>query len=843
VTHFSIPIRRVLPHDNAKTIDGHVWNLRDPVVFKSARQPVDRTQDRSRIGEMPATPPQKYTAPSSAARKEVRRLSFSVSRTFAVSVLTLALGAAAPYPARAANGDADAAAAPRAPDAEAAPPTPAPAADVAPAAAPSLPELPESAASPAPDGAPRAEGTDGLDGLDLANLLENVVVSATKSAVREDEAPAITTVINRDEIRRWGYQSVAEVLRHVAGFYVIDDHIIPNVGIRGVSGGLRSESGLIKVMINGRSVAFRSSAGNWLGAELIPLSAIQQIEIIRGPASSLYGADAFLGIINIVTRRPEVMDGGELSVNGLLHQNNFGSGLDMAAGTMVGPWEVMLSFRDLNEDRSGLRLPGSSPAPALPPYAPADLKARQLVQTSRVALGTLSYHFGQRATATLTGYYSGIDRGAEFADWQQLTHNLDFSGRNAGTDVSLRQGFANLGLTFAATPKLDLSLNVMAFAGGPTGRDRIEVGSEFYYVKREFGYRGMEIEVEGNWRPHPALSILTGAGVIADRQKLPLIYHVLKSSFGTNRAGDTQLVSGEVGDVNLWNPGARVLAIWKPVQRFTVTSGLRYDYHNIYKGQWSARLGGVVSLAPNLHFKLLYGSAFKAPSPQLLYGTPITVGDISGNRLLRPSFVNTVETQFSYRPAPFAQLTTGVAFSDLRDQAEFSRVGLNQVAQNISGVRSLSWETELKLDYRRILAAYANVSINRTWRRLDQPGYVASLTHYDNIAFPAMVANAGASALLPWLPLRLSVEGSFVTARPSSPTNTLEIGREYFLDPYFLLGATLSTVGIQLLPSGETVLSLTARNLLDTRVVDPGFAGIDYPQLRRVVMLQLRQEF
>jgi outer membrane receptor protein involved in Fe transport len=85
----------------------------------------------------------------------------------------------------------------------------------------------------------------GIEQLDLANLLENFVVSATKTEVKEDEAPAITTVITSDEIRRWGYQSVAEVLRHAAGFYVIDDHILPNVGLRGVSGGLRSESGLI----------------------------------------------------------------------------------------------------------------------------------------------------------------------------------------------------------------------------------------------------------------------------------------------------------------------------------------------------------------------------------------------------------------------------------------------------------------------------------------------------------------------------------------------------------------------------------------------------------------------
>jgi outer membrane receptor for ferrienterochelin and colicins len=774
--------------------------------------------------------------------------SVSPAALVVIAAGALALAAATARPAIAANvdaGSADSASAP----ADAAAPTDEAGADAsatttaAPSSPPSLPPVQPEAASPSSDFAPPTDTTEGLDELDLANLLENVVVSATKSALREDEAPAITTVVNRDEIRRWGYQSVGEVLKHVAGVYVIDDHILPNVGIRGVSGGLRSESGLIKVMINGRSVAFRSTAGNWLGAELVPLSAIQQIEIIRGPASSLYGADAFLGIINIVTRRPALMDGGELTVIGQQHQHNFGWGQDLAAATTVGSWEVMLSFRNLTEDRSGLRLPASSPAPSLPSYAPADLRARGLVQASRVALGTLSYHFGRRATATLTGYYSGIDRGAEFADWQQLTHNLDAFGRTAGTDVSLRQGFANLAVTFAATPTLDLSLNVMGFAGGPTSRDRIEVGSEFYYVKRDFGYRGMEIEAEGNWRPHHTLSIVTGAGVIADRQKLPLIYNVQKSSFGNSRAGDTQLASGVVGDVNLWNPGARILALWRPIPRFSLTTGLRYDYHNIYKGRWSARLGGVVALASNLHFKLLYGSAFKAPSPLLLYGTPITVGDISGNRLLRPSYVNTVEAQLNFRPAAFAQITTGFAFNDVHDQAEFAHVGLNQVAQNISSVRSVSWETELKLDYRRIVAAYANVSFNRTWRRLDQPGYVAGLTNYANVAYPGVVAHAGASALVPRLPLRVSVEGSYVTARPSSRTNTLEAGREYFLDPYFMLGATLSTVGLQLLPSGETTLTLIGRNLLDTRVIDPGFAGIDYPLLGRTVMLQLRQEF
>lgn len=110
--------------------------------------------------------------------------------------------------------------------------------------------------------------------LDLAALLDKVVVTATRSAMREDQAPAITTVISREEIQQWGYQSVEEVLQHVAGVYVTNDHIIPNLAVRGISGGLRSESGLVKVMIDGRTVAFRSTAGNWLGPELVPLTVL-----------------------------------------------------------------------------------------------------------------------------------------------------------------------------------------------------------------------------------------------------------------------------------------------------------------------------------------------------------------------------------------------------------------------------------------------------------------------------------------------------------------------------------------------------------------------------------------
>src|SRR5687767_3784798 len=111
----------------------------------------------------------------------------------------------------------------------------------------------------------------GVEDLDLVRLLNVEVSTATKTAESLEEAPAVITVVTRADIERWGYQTVAEVLSHTVGFYLTDDHILPNAGVRGMTGGLGSESGAIKVMIDGRSVAYRTTSGNWLGVALVPL--------------------------------------------------------------------------------------------------------------------------------------------------------------------------------------------------------------------------------------------------------------------------------------------------------------------------------------------------------------------------------------------------------------------------------------------------------------------------------------------------------------------------------------------------------------------------------------------
>ena len=117
------------------------------------------------------------------------------------------------------------------------------------------------------------DGVADLD-LDLKTLLDPPVDvwAATKTNQSKDEAPAVITTVTREQIAVWGYRSLAELLSNQLGFYVVDDHVSPNLAVRGISGGLYADSSIVKILIDGHPVAFQSSGGNGLGPELIPLS-------------------------------------------------------------------------------------------------------------------------------------------------------------------------------------------------------------------------------------------------------------------------------------------------------------------------------------------------------------------------------------------------------------------------------------------------------------------------------------------------------------------------------------------------------------------------------------------
>lgn len=138
----------------------------------------------------------------------------------------------------------------------------------------------------------------GQSGPPNAARLDPVAVTATRSMQPIAELLADITVIGADEIARGGVQSLPEFLQRQPGV-----EIVQNGGPGAVSGiFLRGANrGQTLVLVDGVRIA--SSSAGATSLEAIPLDQIERIEILRGPASGLYGADAIGGVVQVFTRR------------------------------------------------------------------------------------------------------------------------------------------------------------------------------------------------------------------------------------------------------------------------------------------------------------------------------------------------------------------------------------------------------------------------------------------------------------------------------------------------------------------------------------------------------------
>lgn len=710
---------------------------------------------------------------------------------------------------------------------------------------------PTEAAVDAPlDLSPPPEGGGDLENLDLASLLGSErVTAASRTSESLEEVPGAVTLITRAEIQRWGYRSLDEILRHVAGFYSIDDHITPNVAVRGISGGLRAQSGLIQVTIDGRSVAYRATGARWLGAELIPVSLIERVEIILGPSSVVYGADAFLGVINIVTRSAEHLAGVDMRFGGSW-AGGPGGDLDVTLGRRVDDVSFLVSWRVFREDRSGLSLPPTSPVTRVPPYrllrgGGSPGVAQDLDLNSAVGLARITAHLTPETSLQLTAYASLLDRGAEFADWAQLASGLDASGRSRGNRVSLWTGY--LDLTFEAwiSPQLDLTVCARVFGGSPTDRDRVDLGLELVYARSRNDFVGGEVGGSLRWSPISELRFTFGADAIVDDQLLPTVQHVLLSNAGgVGFAGDVRDATSVLqGRRAFFNVGLYALGAWRIAEILQLHMGLRYDYHNIYESQLSGRGAVTLTILPGLSAKLIYGTAFRAPTPALLYGVPLTGGDILGNPDLRPQRTHTIEGELHWRPADWIRVQTGLSYTYLLDKAEFSRVGGNLVARNLAEAGIWSWDTLAQVDWNQQLRMYASCSVVVGVRNSSEAGYRANLLGSDLDAYPPVMARLGAHYTLPGFPFRFGVQMRYISSRRASDANVLENGAVYELPHAFYLDATLAFFDVAVFREGRTTFTLSGQNLLGETAPHPGFAGFDYPSAPRTLFLQIAQTF
>jgi outer membrane receptor for ferrienterochelin and colicin len=146
-----------------------------------------------------------------------------------------------------------------------------------------------------------AQGSDKLPSLE--QLLSAEVVTASRFAQAQTQAPASVEVITADQIRALGYRSLTDALRGVAGIHITNDHYYEYVGVNGLSN-LADYNSRILVLLDGARLnepLYDQGPLGWLLP--VDLMQVERIEFVRGPGSSLYGSNALYGVINIITKR------------------------------------------------------------------------------------------------------------------------------------------------------------------------------------------------------------------------------------------------------------------------------------------------------------------------------------------------------------------------------------------------------------------------------------------------------------------------------------------------------------------------------------------------------------
>ena len=326
-------------------------------------------------------------------------------------------------------------------------------------------------------------------------LEQNILVkSATKIKQTLTDAPSIISVITADQIRYRNYQSVAEALADLPGFFVGNDHAFYDAGVRGVTGELRGKSRTLKVMINGQPISFRIETANFIGKELIPMSAIEKIEVIRGPGSALYGANAFLGVVNIVTKTGEQVSGGGLATKAVIFGENLGYSGEFYAGEKFGDLDVFISVAKNRTDRSGLKLDSSQKS--LNGAIPGIFEKESFDDISQPTsiFTSFSYDLGKAGEISAFMNHQSIDTRASFADWGTLNHldGVEASGNRIGLENNLLSGKYTLGFLDG---KAELSVGTNYAEGKAADHDELRKGNDPGTVisRDHYGYEGIDI--------------------------------------------------------------------------------------------------------------------------------------------------------------------------------------------------------------------------------------------------------------------------------------------------------------------------------------------------------------
>jgi outer membrane receptor for ferrienterochelin and colicins len=185
------------------------------------------------------------------------------------------------------------------------------------------------------------------------------VFGASRYQQRVTDAPAAVSIITDEEIERFGYRTLADVLRGVRGFYVTNDRNYSYLGVRGFNrpGDYNSR---VLILLDGHRLNETVYDSAYIGTDFpVAMDLIERVEVVRGPSSSLYGTSAFFAVVNVVTKKASALRSLRVAVDRGSHDTRMGTatyGHETAGGTAL----VMGGSAYGNDGDAAFEVPGRS---------------------------------------------------------------------------------------------------------------------------------------------------------------------------------------------------------------------------------------------------------------------------------------------------------------------------------------------------------------------------------------------------------------------------------------------------------------------------------------------------
>ncbi len=484
---------------------------------------------------------------------------------------------------------------------------------------------------------------------------------------KSSRAPATIVIVTEEQILRRNYQSLLDLLQDQPDIKIdfgVDPRWMHDVSIRGIRG-------MDKFVILMDGVRISSPTNDVIPVmQNFPIHMAKQVEIVYGPASALYGADAFAGVINIITKEANEFERTSITLQGSMYQSYL---LNFFTGARLGEKTRLSVSGQYHFDRQ----------PELQRFYPQDFAGLQ----EGLQTGTFNSIFGPISPNNSVVFpEASISPLASYALTAQLqTGNFDFSFfRNSASNPSTQavnpnNSVYNEGAFFrhqvsmlsARYNKTWEKLKSTSFLIGslyeldPKSNFRnVYTGFEPAYL---YSY-GLMLKGEQllSYEAIPERLSFTAGATYEYFRSYPRGHDLQYPIFSRNPSGKAVIVNSiaplnpqgieaDVPLVEYSNVGALLQMQWQAFEKLSATVGARYDYNSRFGGAFNPRLGLVWEPTKRLTVKGLYGSAFLAPSPLAAFdqfGTFFSTDNGATYRSfffrlpnpnLKPQLINTIE--------------------------------------------------------------------------------------------------------------------------------------------------------------------------------------------------------